>query len=86
MGTADLKLTFVKKNISAISEYKGEFLEGQRHGHGTLFHPDGSSFQGEFLFGQANGPGILKLPNGDEVIGDFQKVTIPLIDFNAKIS
>ena len=58
-----------------ISEYKGQFEGGKRHGQGTLYHPDGSVFQGLFVFGQVNGKGILTLPNGDKISGEFRQVS-----------
>ena len=59
-----------------VSEYKGEFLDGMRHGDGTLYHPDGSVFQGQFVFDKATGSGVLNLPNGDHIIGDFYQVSL----------
>ena len=61
-----------------ISEYKGQFEGGKRHGQGTLYHPDGSVFQGLFVFGQVNGKGILTLPNGDKISGEFRQVSFVL--------
>ena len=62
-------------NFFLISEYKGQFEGGKRHGQGTLYHPDGSVFQGLFVFGQVNGKGILTLPNGDKISGEFRQVS-----------
>ena len=64
------------KLIQFVSEYQGDFLDGMRHGDGTLYHPDGSIFQGQFVFGQATGSGVLNLPNGDHIIGDFYQVSL----------
>ena len=61
--------------MNVVSEYEGGFLEGKRHGQGTLYHPDGSIFRGQFVFGKATGAGVLNLPNGDHIIGDFYQVS-----------
>ncbi len=32
--------------------YKGEFVDGLRHGHGSMAWQDGTIYQGEWKFGQ----------------------------------
>lgn len=54
------------------SVYDGEFLDGQRHGHGIYKWPDGTVYEGGFVHGQRQGQGTYTWPDGAVYKGDFQ--------------
>eukprot|EP00656_Telonema_subtile_P011285 TRINITY_DN1555_c0_g1_i4.p1 TRINITY_DN1555_c0_g1~~TRINITY_DN1555_c0_g1_i4.p1 ORF type:complete len:168 (+),score=30.89 TRINITY_DN1555_c0_g1_i4:43-546(+) len=53
------------------TRYEGEYVNGQRTGHGTLSVPDQGVFDGEFLQGKANGSGTFTWRDGGSLNGQF---------------
>ncbi|GAB2800127.1 hypothetical protein GCM10027275_52680 [Rhabdobacter roseus] len=54
--------------------YEGEFRNGQKHGTGVMFYPDGTlRYKGEFAQDQRSGKGTYYFTNGDKYVGDFQR-------------
>eukprot|EP01015_Nassula_variabilis_P029214 TRINITY_DN6237_c0_g1_i5.p1 TRINITY_DN6237_c0_g1~~TRINITY_DN6237_c0_g1_i5.p1 ORF type:complete len:221 (-),score=45.43 TRINITY_DN6237_c0_g1_i5:38-700(-) len=53
--------TFDFKDLAKIGEYwdkyEGEFVNGMKHGFGTLYLTNGEKFKGQFQFDKANGIG-----------------------------
>ena len=37
------------------AKYEGNFKDGDPHGQGTIYHPDGTIYQGIFEDGELNG-------------------------------
>ncbi|XP_063964083.1 MORN repeat-containing protein 4-like [Lytechinus pictus] len=54
-------------------EYKGEWLEGKRHGVGELYLSDGSKYSGQFDSGLCSGHGTLLFADGSRYEGQFQQ-------------
>ena len=54
-------------------EYKGDFIEGYRHGKGVLTWPNGSVYQGSFVRNVRTGPAIYHAPGGIVYHGSFQQ-------------
>jgi hypothetical protein len=58
--------------------YKGSYVDGRRHGYGSLKRDEpvkknfNFEYVGEFSDNLFHGRGVLKFPNGDEYYGDFQ--------------
>lgn len=53
--------------------YKGEFLQGKRHGFGIAFFAEGHRFIGKFINDEMEGVGVYCHPNGDRFEGYFHK-------------
>ena len=51
----------------SISEYEGDFLDGQPHGEGIWYGSRGEIIEGEFRDGLANGHAVMKTKNGVKV-------------------
>lgn len=51
--------------------YTGNFVSGQRHGHGLYACPNGYIYEGMYTMGQINGRGSETLPSGERYEGDF---------------
>lgn len=55
--------------------YEGDFLDGVRHGFGTLT-PGGDSagrYEGAWVAGRRHGRGRIELPDGSTVVGQFDQ-------------
>ena len=65
-----------EENINGRHQYKGEFLNGQRHGFGVMdvLHPDfkGDKYVGEFKDGIQSGQGTYTFASGNKYIGEFK--------------
>ena len=65
-----------EENINGRHQYKGEFLNGQRHGFGVMdvLHPDfkGDNYVGEWKNGAFNGQGTYTFANGNKYVGEFK--------------
>ena len=65
-----------EETIRGSHQYKGEFLNGQRHGFGVMdvLHPQfvGDKFVGEFKNGSQNGHGTYTKANGDKYVGELK--------------
>ncbi len=46
------------------AEYKGEWMDGQRHGKGDMHWQDGSQYMGDWKEGAYNGWGTLRKASG----------------------
>ena len=46
------------QKLSNERKYIGEFIDGRRHGQGTLINPDGSKYIGQWKEGLPDGKGI----------------------------
>ena len=54
--------------------YKGQFVNGKKHGKGKMFYRDGASFEGQWRGDvRQAGAGALAWPNGDTYIGLFNR-------------
>lgn len=51
--------------------YEGEWVEGRKHGTGTLMLGDGGSYSGEFSNGEITGTGTRVWPDGTKYTGEF---------------
>ena len=62
-----------EETLSGHSQYKGEFLNGKRHGFGVMnvLHPDfkGDKYVGEFKDGTFHGQGTYTFANGQKYVG-----------------
>ena len=61
------KGTLVFHKASHWLKYVGDFLNGQKHGNGTLFWRDGIYYEGQFLNNQRHGFGTQYGANGKVV-------------------
>ena len=61
---------------SAEFQYKGEFLDGKRHGLGVMsvLHPNfnGDKYVGEWKAGKRDGQGTYTFANGNKYVGEFK--------------
>ena len=60
------------------ANYNGEWVEGERHGHGVMQYANGDEYQvcvywkklkikkGEWVEGERHGHGVMQYANGDE--------------------
>jgi hypothetical protein len=58
--------------VSDNTTYKGQFLNGKKHGIGEQVWPDGSCFMGSFKDGVSSGKGVQIFSTGDYYIGDWK--------------
>eukprot|EP00750_Incisomonas_marina_P000596 INCI10431.1.p1 GENE.INCI10431.1~~INCI10431.1.p1 ORF type:complete len:339 (+),score=46.00 INCI10431.1:123-1139(+) len=63
--------TYVYKN--KYFTYNGEWVNGVKHGRGTLTMGDGSRFEGTFVNGEITGQGMRTWPDGSSYTGEFQR-------------
>lgn len=52
--------------------YFGDIEKGERHGTGTLIHPNDDSYIGDFEEGVASGYGVYEGVAGDATLGEFE--------------
>jgi len=52
--------------------YRGEVLEGERHGRGSFLYADGGEWHGEWKAGKKDGHGVWVWVNGSEMAGEWQ--------------
>lgn len=52
--------------------YKGNWLNGQRHGFGSLFHSNGCRYEGYFQHNKKHGYGLAMDDNGNIKLEFFQ--------------
>ncbi|KAM6155830.1 radial spoke head 10 homolog B [Rhynchocyon petersi] len=53
------------------NEYIGEFVSGNRHGHGTFYYASGAMYEGEWVSNKKHGKGRLTFKNGRVYEGLF---------------
>nr|XP_030140869.3 radial spoke head 10 homolog B isoform X1 [Taeniopygia guttata]XP_030140872.3 radial spoke head 10 homolog B isoform X1 [Taeniopygia guttata]XP_030140873.3 radial spoke head 10 homolog B isoform X1 [Taeniopygia guttata]XP_030140875.3 radial spoke head 10 homolog B isoform X1 [Taeniopygia guttata]XP_041575114.1 radial spoke head 10 homolog B isoform X1 [Taeniopygia guttata]XP_041575115.1 radial spoke head 10 homolog B isoform X1 [Taeniopygia guttata]XP_041575116.1 radial spoke head 10 homol len=53
------------------NEYVGDFVNGERHGHGTFLYADGAMYSGEWVHNKKHGKGIFFFKNGHKFEGEF---------------
>ncbi|XP_054439430.1 radial spoke head 10 homolog B-like [Pteronotus mesoamericanus] len=53
------------------NEYRGNFVNGYRHGYGTFYYASGAVYEGEWVFNKKHGMGRLTLKNGRVYTGPF---------------
>ncbi|KAF9733686.1 hypothetical protein PMIN02_002677 [Paraphaeosphaeria minitans] len=58
-------------NYFSSQYYKGEYVNGQRHGHGNRIYHSGATYEGSFRLGQRHGHGLYTFQNGDTYDGDW---------------
>tara|TARA_R110001583_G_C5657451_1_gene409340 strand:+ start:1013 stop:4057 length:3045 start_codon:yes stop_codon:yes gene_type:complete len=56
-----------------MSQYYGEWANGQFNNHGTLQYPDGSMYDGYWRNGKRNGVGTMYYANGEIYAGDWER-------------
>ncbi|XP_045040951.2 radial spoke head 10 homolog B isoform X2 [Desmodus rotundus] len=56
---------------SLRNEYRGNFVNGYRHGYGTFYYASGATYEGEWVFNKKHGMGRLILKNGRVYTGLF---------------
>ena len=65
-----------EETLNGHSQYKGEFLNGKRHGFGVMnaLHPDfkGDKYVGEYKDGNYNGQGTFTWADGEKYVGEFK--------------
>ena len=63
----------IKKYKYKLSEatYKGQWLGGFRHGHGTIVYSDETKYSGSWQLGQPHGYGRFEMKNGSKYEGQF---------------
>lgn len=52
-------------------EYRGDYCQGLRHGHGTLYFASGGEYVGSFAENAMHGAGTRRYANGDVYVGEF---------------
>lgn len=60
------------QNQTADVTYKGEFMNGQRHGEGELKWSNGDKYVGTFWNGMREGEGTLHFADGSEYVGYWE--------------
>ncbi|KAL5388909.1 hypothetical protein DPSP01_002616 [Paraphaeosphaeria sporulosa] len=58
-------------NYFSSQYYKGEYVKGHRHGHGSRIYHSGATYEGSFRLGQRHGHGLYTFQNGDTYDGDW---------------
>ncbi|KAM3876854.1 radial spoke head 10 homolog B-like [Diretmus argenteus] len=53
------------------NEYRGGFIQGQRHGHGTFYYAGGGMYRGEWKNNKKHGQGKFTFKNGKIFEGEF---------------
>ncbi len=53
--------------------YTGEWVNGVKHGQGTLTMGDGSTYEGTFVDGEITGQGLRRWPDGSTYSGQFRR-------------
>ena len=53
--------------------YEGDYLDGQRHGIGTITLADGFKYTGDWEYGEITGVGIATYANGDIYQSSFKR-------------
>ncbi|CAK6446376.1 unnamed protein product [Pipistrellus nathusii] len=53
------------------NEYRGNFVDGCRHGHGKFYYASGAIYEGEWVSNKKHGMGRITLKNGRVYIGPF---------------
>ncbi|NWI38086.1 R10B2 protein, partial [Picathartes gymnocephalus] len=56
---------------SLRNEYIGDFVKGERHGHGTFIYADGAMYSGEWAHNKKHGKGFLTFKNGHVLQEEF---------------
>ncbi|NXT12448.1 R10B2 protein, partial [Prunella fulvescens] len=56
---------------SLRNEYVGDFVKGERHGHGTFLYADGAMYSGDWVHNKKHGKGIFVFKNGHSFEGEF---------------
>ena len=64
-------------------EYRGDFLDNMRHGHGRMLQRDGTVYEGQWYEGKAMGYGILIQADGFKHYGLF-KDNVMVQEFDLK--
>uniref|UniRef100_A0A3P9IHI0 Radial spoke head 10 homolog B n=1 Tax=Oryzias latipes TaxID=8090 RepID=A0A3P9IHI0_ORYLA len=54
------------------NQYHGDFLHGQRHGHGVFYYAGGAIYEGEWKNNKKHGQGKLTSKNGHVFKGEFK--------------
>nr|ADD95793.1 hypothetical protein [uncultured organism MedDCM-OCT-S08-C288] len=54
------------------AKYEGEYLDGKRHGSGTMVFPDGSVYEGDWARDAREGEGLYTYPSGDMYAGHWK--------------
>ena len=69
--------------IQTEKKYKGEFINGKRHGKGTFTYTDGSAYIGKFIAGKEEGLGECISADGSSIPCTSKKDT-QVKDFSGK--
>ncbi|KAM5301962.1 radial spoke head 10 homolog B isoform 2-T3 [Glossophaga mutica] len=54
------------------NEYRGNFVNGYRHGYGMFYYASGATYEGEWVFNKKHGMGRLTFKNGCVYTGPFR--------------
>ncbi|XP_043854404.1 LOW QUALITY PROTEIN: radial spoke head 10 homolog B2 [Dromiciops gliroides] len=71
------------------NEYVGDFVNGDRHGHGKFFYASGAMYDGQWVSNKKHGFGRLTFKNGRIYEGQFANdhiAELPLFEINAESS
>lgn len=55
------------------TEYRGEWLNDQRHGQGNSVYPNGDRYEGGWVEGKRRGLGTVSYSDGGTYHGEFQE-------------
>ena len=55
-----------------IGIYRGNWLDGKKHGQGTMVWDDGSKYEGGWVLDEFNGDGTYYYNNGDIYVGEWK--------------
>lgn len=53
--------------------YRGQFVDGLKHGHGKILYSTGDVFEGKFVRGKKHGLGVSNFVTGDSYDGEFRE-------------
>ena len=59
--------------FQTLNRYYGEWLAGQRHGHGRFEYADGSQYDGAWKGNRKEGAGVFHFPDGSVFTGAFHE-------------
>ncbi len=67
----DNPLTMGEEDYPGGEHYSGQFLDGKRHGFGTMTYPNGDIYEGEYKNGKREGQGQMTYANGNVYDGQW---------------
>lgn len=65
-------MSFLDRDGEITASYRGEFVEGRRHGHGVGQSGDGMTWSGQWRADEASGLGVLEAEDGGRYEGEVE--------------